>query len=155
MLLAPDDPWAPYQRLVVEIRRAEGDQLVIHAAPPGEVGPWPWATDRPVFVLTAWDPGDERPGVEVNRRRQAALEADVGPLAGAMWPAVGVDPHTGHGDEGVAVIGISEAEVLELGARYRQDAVFVWTPESWAIVACSARRRVVSGWRLDRPGPAV
>jgi Protein of unknown function (DUF3293) len=154
MELAPDDPWAAYERLVVEIRRGDGDQLVVHAAPPGEVDPWPWATTGPVFVLTAWDPGDERPGTEVNRRRQAALEEDLRPLADAMWPAAGVDPHTGHGDEGVAVHGVPEAEVLALGTRYGQDAVFVWTPTSWAIVACAGGRRVASGWRLDRPWPA-
>jgi hypothetical protein len=38
-----------------------------------------------------------------------------------------------------------------LGARYGQDAVFVWTPAEWAIVACTGGRRVASGWQLVPP----
>lgn len=155
MPLAPEDPWAGYERLVVEIRRAHGDRLVVRGAPPGDVGAWPWASPQPVFVLTAWDPGGARPGLEpdVNRRRQVALETDLMALVDAMWPALGVDPETGTSDEGVAVQGLSEAHVLGLGLRYGQDAVFAWTPGSWAILACSGARRVTSGWRLERTLP--
>ncbi len=153
MLVAPGDPWEGYARTVVEIVRAGGPNLVVRAAAQGEVGAWPWDTAGPVYVLTAWDPGDERPGEEENRRRQAALEADLRPLAGARWPALGIDPVTGHREEGVAVCGVSEADVVLLGGRYRQEAVFVWTPSAWTILACAGRRRVVSGWSLEPPEP--
>ena len=104
----------------------------------------------PVCVLTAWDPTGERPAEEENRRRQAALEADLRRLAGVLqWPATGVDPLTGHREEGVAVCGVSTADVAQLGGRYRQEAVFVWTPDEWAILACTGRRRVAFGWSLD------
>lgn len=153
MHAAPDDPWAAYERTIVTIRRpAEGD-LAVQAAPSAERGRWPWSSPAPVFLLTAWDPGEERPGPVVNRRRQVALEAELRPLAVAQWAASGIDPASGARDEGVAVRGLSEAEVLELGARYGQAAVFAWTPLSWAIVACSGRRRVVCGWRLVEPEP--
>lgn len=65
--------------------------------------------------------------------------------------AVGVDPLTGRSDEGLAVRGASEFEVLALGARYGQDAVYAWTPAEWAIVACRSGRRMVSGWSLAGP----
>jgi len=93
------------------------------------------------------------------RRRQAALEADLRPMAHALWVAIGVDPVSGRREEGVAVGGVPEAQILALGARYRQAAVFVWTPECWDIVACSGGRRVTSGWSLEeaeaghRPSP--
>ncbi len=151
MPLAPGDPWESYARTVVEIARAGGQDVVVRSAPPGQVGEWPWASDEPVHVLTAWDPGDERPGEEENRRRQAALEADLRSLAGVQWPALGVDPVTGHREEGVAVCGVSEADVVALGGRYRQDAVFVWTPTAWTILACAGGRRVASGWSLGAP----
>jgi len=145
--LAPDDPWASYARTVVEVERP-GAPLVVRAAPPGAVGLWPWPDAAVVHILTAWDPGDERPGVAVNRERQASLEEDLRPLATGRWRAVGVDPDSGHREEGVAVTGVSEETALELGARYRQDAIFAWTPEAWAIVACAGGRRVVLGWAV-------
>ena len=69
-------------------------------------------------------------------------------LGADMWSAEGTDPVTGDRDEGVAVRGVPESVVLELGVRYGQDAVFVWTPAEWAIVACTGGRRVASGWQL-------
>jgi hypothetical protein len=66
---------------------------------------------------------------------------------------MGVDPLTGHREEGVAVCGVSTADVARLGGRYRQEAVFAWTPDEWAILACTGGRRVAFGWSLDPPCP--
>ncbi len=155
MPMAPgDDLWVEYARTVVEIFRPdepdEGD-VVVGAAPPGQVGEWPWASTQPVHILTAWDPGDERPSTEENRARQAALEADLRVETDAVWFTLGVDPVSGHREEGIAARGVSEAVTLALGARYRQEAIFVWTPDAWAVVACDVGRRLVTGWQLLRP----
>jgi len=148
---APMDSWVPYQRTVVEILRPDGGSLQVSSAPDAERAgwPWPWPDERPVHLLTAWDPGRARPGRDVNRVRQAALEADLLELSAPLLAAVGVDPATGRREEGVAVRGLPEAEVLALGARYGQDAVFAWTPTEWAIVACRGGRRLVSSWSLE------
>jgi hypothetical protein len=146
--LAPDDPWASYGRTEVQIVRPSEGTVTVRPAPEGECGPWPWPSAQPVYVLTAWDPGLERPGESANRERQAALEAELRPVAGALWTAVGVDPVTGHREEGVAVTGIPGAEVVALGVRYRQDAIFAWTPVEWAVVSCDGGRRLASGWTL-------
>jgi hypothetical protein len=151
MLPAPGDPWAGYARTVVEIARPLEGDLVVCAAPPGEVGEWPWAEPGPVLVLTAWDPGDERPGDAVNRERQRALDAELRPVAAGMWRAVGTDPTSGRLEEGVAVCGVAQEAGIALGARYRQDALFVWTPEAWTIVACWDERRLSSGWSIASP----
>jgi hypothetical protein len=143
--LSSEDPWAGYARTVVEVAGPLGS-LMVRAAPRGSCGDWPWSAKEAHFVMTAWDPGEERPGVVENRRRQASLEEDVCHLTEAMWRAVGVDPETGRREEGVLVGGLREADALALGARYRQDAVFRWTPDEWAIVACNGDRRVVFGW---------
>jgi hypothetical protein len=146
-LLPPDDPWAHYARTVVVIVRPGVNNLVVEAAPPGRTGEWPWQADDTVHVLTAWDPGDARPGAEANRAQQAALEAELENLApDELWDAVGVDPESGHREEGVAVRGLALDAVLDLGARYGQDAVFEWTPGGWAIVACRGDRRCDFGW---------
>ena len=155
MLGAPGDPWASYAQTVVRIVRPGVGDLVVGSAPPGVVGEWPWPSPDPVHILTAWDPGGERPTEADNRRRQAALEAELRPLAGGMWAAEGLDPVSGHREEGVAVCGVSEAHAVALGARYRQDAIFAWTPSEWTIVACTGQRRVASGWSVTGPEPGT
>lgn len=173
MVLAPDDPWSAYARTVVTIAPPRRDLVVVRAAPVGETGSWPWPGETTVYVLTAWNPGAARPGLEENRRRQQWLESDLvvlveaadrgdrippaGPTASAglavfFWPARGADPETGECDEGVAVAGLPEDAVLDAARRYGQDAVFAWSPEEWAIVACSGRRRLSSGWRTGTEG---
>lgn len=154
MQVASDDPWASYGRTVVEIVRPEEGTLTIRSARVADPSRWPWPTGEPVHILTAWDPGAARPGPTINRARQAALEDDLRSLAVAMVAAVGVDPVTGHREEGVAVRGVPESVILALGARYGQDAVFAWTPTAWSIVGCRDGRRQTSGWALGRAGPA-
>ena len=151
MEVAPGDPWAAYTRTVVEFCRPREGDVVVRPAPPGQVGEWPWASPLPVSILTAWDPGEERPGDEENRVRQAALEADLGLLTGARWSTVGIDPESGHREEGVAVRGVAEGEARALGDRYRQDAIFVWTPHSWVVTACRGERRLALGWSVGPP----
>ncbi|HEY6473694.1 MAG TPA: DUF3293 domain-containing protein [Acidimicrobiales bacterium] len=148
-LLAPDDPWAAYARTVVVIVRPDSPNLVVAAAPVGEAGGWPWPAGDAVHVLTAWDPGDARPGDVENRRRQADLEGEIQALApGGMWTAVGVDAVSEHREEGVAVCGLDLDVVVALGARYDQDAIFEWTASEWAIVACRGGRREAFGWSV-------
>ena len=146
-LLVPDDPWASYARTVVVIVRPGTSNLVVEGALAGERGVWPWPSEDPVHVLTAWDPGDVRRSEADNRMQQAALEAELRQLGPEeLWDAVGVDPLSGHREEGLAVRGLQLDAVLELGGRYGQDAVFEWTPTAWAVVACGGGRRVDFGW---------
>jgi hypothetical protein len=148
--LSADDPWSEYARTIVKITDPSGVMLVVRAAPLGEVGQWPWPSADAVHILTAWDPGAERPGVEVNRKRQASLERDLQTRAVVLWPAVGVDPMTGHREEGVAAVGLARADAAVLAARYRQDALFRWTREEWAIEASDGGRCLSRGWTLLR-----
>jgi uncharacterized protein DUF3293 len=150
VLLAPDDPWSAYARTVVEISPPDRDRIVVRAAAPDRCGAWPWTFEGPLHVLTAWNPGTDRPTLAENRLRQSRLEAELRPGAAVLWTARGWDPVTGEHDEGVAVTGLSEEAVLGLGAHYGQDAVFSWSPREWAIVACAGGRRVASGWTSSR-----
>ncbi len=99
-------------------------------------------------ILTAWDPGDERPGTEVNRRRGAELESALRRRASRVLHAVGVDPSSEHREEGVAALGLSVKEAVVLGVEYRQEAIFVWTPQTWSIVSCRDDRRVDFNWSV-------
>lgn len=149
MVPESEDAWASYGRTEVEILRPAGGCLRVRSAPQSDQASWPWPDGRPVHLLTAWDPGPERPGPEVNRMRQAALHADLARLSVPLFAAVGVDPVTRRREEGVAVVGLPEAQILAFGLRYGQDAVFAWTPEEWAVVACRDGRRQASGWSLE------
>jgi Protein of unknown function (DUF3293) len=145
------DPWDSYRRTVVEIVWPGGGSLLVSPAPDPERGCWPWPSPQPVHILTAWDPGPERPGTAANRRRQAALEADLERLSLPLLVAVGVDPATGRREEGVAVHQAPESTILAPAAGYGQEAIFAWTPEEWAIVGCQGGRRLRSGWSLQAP----
>ena len=93
------------------------------------------------------DPGDARPAEDENRTNQAALEAELRGLGpDELWDTVGVDPVSGHREEGVAVRGLTLEVVLDIGARYGQDAIFEWTSPAWAVVACDGDRRCDFGW---------
>lgn len=150
----PSDPWDSYRRTVVEISWPGLGTLCLRAAPEPDDSHWPWPDGSTVHIVTAWDPGPERPGPEVNRVRQAALEVDLLARGHPLAAAAGVDPVSGHREEGVAVRGAPESDVLALGARYGQDAVFAWTPREWSIVACRGGRRLTGGWSLQvlQPG---
>lgn len=146
-MLAPDDPWSSYARTVVVVVRPGAPNLVVEAAPPEQSGVWPWPTRDAVHILTAWDPGGARPDEEENRTNQLALEAELAELGPhGSWDAVGVDPVSGHREEGMAVSGLPLDVVLDVGARYGQEAIFEWTPGAWAVVACRGDRRVGLGW---------
>ena len=94
MVLGRDDVWAGYERMVVEIDCCE-QPIVVRPDPSGRAGEWPWPGVHPVHILTAWDPGKSRPGLAMNRRCQARLEAELRPQAVNLWSARGGDPATG------------------------------------------------------------
>lgn len=144
-----DDPWASYERTIVDMTWTGVGTLRVRAAPEPDGASWPWPDGQNLHILTAWDPGPERPGREVNRLRQAALETDLLALGAPLATAVGLDPVSGRREEGVAVRGAPEAVILALGARYGQDAVFAWTPREWTIVGCRGGRRMASRWSLE------
>ncbi len=130
---------------------------MVRAAPAGEVASWPWPRSERVHVMTAWDPGGERPGVGANRRRQAELELELRSRAGAtpvsIWPASGYDAESGYRDEGVAVSGMSDSDACALAARFGQEAIFSWSPREWAIVASTGQRRITLGWTVELLDP--
>jgi hypothetical protein len=141
--------WAEYSRTVVEMVVPDGASFVIHPATAGDVGQWPPFLVAPVHFLTAWDPDDERPGEAENRRRGIALEADLRDRGLSVWRTVGRDLESDHTEEGVAVVGMTETEAIALARRYRQNAIFSWTPTAWSVVSCVDDARHDAGWRLE------
>jgi hypothetical protein len=99
-------------------------------------------------VLTAWNPGADPLPIETNRRRQRSLEAELAAHV-TKWKAIGRDSDSDYFEEGVAIHGIDESQIIEVARRYDQDAIFSWTPDAWATVSCRDNSRVELGWRTE------
>ncbi|HEY1827476.1 MAG TPA: DUF3293 domain-containing protein [Acidimicrobiales bacterium] len=140
--------WPPYAQLVVTVYGPDGP-VEISPDFSGGVGLWPSELPSPIHVMTAWDPGSERPGLEINQERQRDLESELQPLVTGLWRARGRSSVAGTDDEGVAVAGLRVDDAISIARSYRQDAIFEWTPERWSIVPCNHGRRLDSGWALS------
>ena len=46
------------------------------------------------------------------------------------------------------MLGLSVKEAVVIGVEYRQEAIFVWTPQTWSIVSCRDDRRSTSDWSV-------
>jgi hypothetical protein len=140
------DAWDAYLSAEIRIDLPAGAIRVFPAPAMQASGRFPDPAGQPVAVLTAHNPGGVVAGPAANARAQALLEGELASRGRAWWPAAGADPSWSHVEDGVAVPGISEAEALELGARFGQEAIFVLTPGSRRVIECATGRRSVTGW---------
>jgi hypothetical protein len=129
-------------RVVIEL---PGRRLTVR--PADHPGRYPLDT-VPVHVLTAHDPGAARPGAAENRRRQAALEAELADHGVMVTRAVASAEDGTHAEESAAVVGWDDDEALALARRFGQDAIFRWSPTAWAVVPCDGGPALCLGWTL-------
>jgi hypothetical protein len=102
-----------------------------------------------LHVITAWNPGDERPSREENDRANRALRAELEALnlaarGLAPLPALGSDPNSPHAEESWAATGLDDRAAREIGAKYGQVAVFRITAARQTVLGCFA------DWELGR-----
>ncbi|HWG02602.1 MAG TPA: DUF3293 domain-containing protein [Trebonia sp.] len=109
-------------------------------------GEYPDPGKRPLYVLTAHNPGGQPASGAANAAAAARLTAELGRRRLAWWPADGGDPSWTHVEPGAAVTGIDEAGARALGAEFGQEAIFVLTPAGRRVVACADDRAVTTGW---------
>ena len=109
------------------------------------VGRWPWDSPEPVHILTAWNPGDERPGAVGQPGAPGRLEADLDPAR-----ARGGRPrdHSGHGRarRGSGGAGSRGGAGAGLGRATARTPSSSGRRHEWAIVGCRVSRRVAFGW---------
>lgn len=140
---------------MVELFPPGGSPVRVRRRDDGVPGPWPEGLGEPACIVTAWNPRSMRLDPLANARRQGALVAELAERGLAWWPAVGWDPASDHREDSVVVAGLGEDEAVALGRRHGQEAVYVWTRRSWAIVSCVDGRRVEGGWTLEVPDDPV
>ncbi|MGW4021643.1 DUF3293 domain-containing protein [Streptomyces sp. NPDC005009] len=147
---APGTPrnWDLYRTAVVDIRF--GERAVRVAPRPRGTAegffPVPDGSGATVHVITAWNPCGRTASDDANARDQRLLLDEVRRRGLTSWPAVGGDVSGTHREESVAVVGLDDAAARALGRRFRQDAVFAWSPDAWRVLACGSGAVAVSGW---------
>jgi hypothetical protein len=100
----------------------------IGEAVPGAPGPF--------AVITAWNPGRERPSREVNQARGAELERELTRRGLAWLPAEGRAPDGSHHEPSVAVFGIELEAALELARQFGQAAIVWYDGEAARLAWC-------------------
>ncbi|GIW17605.1 MAG: hypothetical protein KatS3mg064_0762 [Tepidiforma sp.] len=90
----------------------------------------------PFAVVTAWNPGRERPGREENEARNRALQAEIERRGWRWLPAEGRSPEGAHREPSFAVFGATLDEALALGRQFGQAAIVWFDGETARLAWC-------------------
>jgi Protein of unknown function (DUF3293) len=144
--------WDAYTSAVVRIETPGGLAWLKPAPPTRTNGQYPDPEGRPISVITAYNPWGRLASDADNAGAQARLESGLRRRGLIWWPAAGGDPSWTHVEASVALIGIREADAVALGAEFKQDAIFVFTPADRRIVSCTDDRVMTTGWSIAALG---
>jgi hypothetical protein len=147
--------WGAYVGAVVRIEAPDGVTWVWPAPTTVSSGAYPDPEGRTIFVITAHNPGGRTVPDGENALAQARLVAELERRGLTWWPAAGGDPSWTHVEASAAVVGLTEADALELGAQFGQEAIFVLTPYSRQVVGCADRRVTATGWFISQQAPGL
>jgi hypothetical protein len=81
---------------------------------------------RGAVVLTAWNPGFERPEPAQNALADKRLRAELVRAGHAPWPANGCAPDGSAHEAGWIVWGMDVAEGIATASRFGQFAIYVY-----------------------------
>src|SRR3954447_2068821 len=98
---APDDLRESYLRTEISVALPDEGWVAAADALDGSASP--------MHVLTAWNPGSERPAVTVNRLHNRLLRAWLGELGVDVLAAIGASPEGDHFEESFATIGLDRS----------------------------------------------
>ena len=152
--------WSAYVAAVIRIEAPGGVYWVRPSPLTFTTGEYPDPEGRPIYVLTAHNPGGRVVSDTENASAEARLAVELG-RRGLTWcPASGGDPSWTHVEPGVALIGVDQADAIALGAEFGQEAIFALTRTERRVVGCADKRVTATGWSIEREadegaGPAV
>lgn len=95
-------------------------------------------------VITAWNPGDDRPTLQQNDEQSQRLSDDIRALGFEPIEALGSDPNSDHSERSWAVVGMKDEQAVELGFKYGQVAIFRIDPRRQHVLGCLSR------WEISR-----
>lgn len=88
-------------------------------------------------VLTAWNPGFEKPGDVVNRERNDLLRIRLGATGCEVWQADGSAPDGSFAEEGFLAWGLSAAAAIQLAREFGQFAIYEYDETGVrTVIAC-------------------
>lgn len=98
-----------------------------------------------VHVLTAWNPGRDRPSRAANDAANEALRQLLESEGCQPLPALGSDPTSDHAEESWCVVGLSDERARAIGAQFGQWAVFRISSTEQTVLGC------FGDWERSRP----
>jgi len=120
-----------YERAVYLADLPEGPvEFRLQAVPKGP------APAGSLAIITAWNPGTERPteaaNAEANRRLEEALKSSGRPY----YAALGRSEDGTHVEPSFAIVDIDPPSALGLAREFRQAAVFYWDGSAARLLWC-------------------
>jgi len=101
----------------------------------------------PLHLVTAWNPGGERPTNLENSQNNLLLKQTLDEHTNQIWPAVGSDADSPHFEECFAFAGVDRATAIAIGEEYRQVAIFELPETLQIVLSCD------NTWAVERPIP--
>ena len=95
-----------------------------------------WSCET-IHVITAWNPGTERLEQEENDKANERLHQDLVDRGLSPCRAMGKDPNSDYFEDSWAVIGLSDQEARDIGASFKQVAVFRVADGKQTVIACT------------------
>jgi hypothetical protein len=89
-----------------------------------------------VHVVTAWNPGHDRPSRAANDAANEALRQLLESEGCKPIPALGSDPNSDHSEESWCVVGLSDERARAIGAQFGQWAVFRISSTEQIVLGC-------------------
>ncbi|MFM1917582.1 MAG: hypothetical protein RJB01_1097 [Actinomycetota bacterium] len=80
-------------------------------------------------VMTAWNPGWERPSREANEAANVAMYADLTNGPYEVVPAIGASVDEAHSEPGFLVWGMNPHLGCEIASKYGQFAIYVYSAD--------------------------
>ncbi len=90
----------------------------------------------PLAIITAWNPGVERPSETANKEANLRLESALKEARWPYYPAIGRSEDGSHTEPSYAVLGIDPAAAMDLARNFRQAAVFFWDGKQSRLLWC-------------------
>ena len=147
-----DKYWADYQTAGFSYSPRSGVHHYIEPDPSGQTtGVFPFA--QPAGFVTAHNPGGPPIAKEVNDARHRELEAAVAALGHKFFLAQGGRHGRAHQETGLLILDVSPQFVNEMGVRFGQAAIYIWSATEFLLEACGGRderkRSCSQGWKVN------